>query len=129
MSESTNGLDAQFFQLVLSLQAAAMQQMGKVMSPITGKIERDLTAAKTSIDMIEMIQRKTEGNLTEDETKLINHVLYELRLNYVDESAKPENDSTETDEGEREASASPSEEEKAQEGQAGPDGKDQGGGQ
>ncbi len=78
-------VDIQYFQLVLSLQAAAMQQMGKVASPLTGKVERDMDMAKNSIDMLEMVERKTRGNLSDDERKLIEHVLYELRLNFVDE--------------------------------------------
>ena len=88
MNDSADKYDIQFFQLVLSLQMAAMQQMGKVASPISGKIERDLNQAKSSIDLIEMIQKKTEGNLNEDEKKLIDHVLYELRMNYVEEVKK-----------------------------------------
>ena len=92
MSDSSEKIDIQFFQLVLSLQAAAMQQMGKVMSPLTGKVERDLTGAKTSIDLIEMLEKKTTGNLSDDEAKMIKHVLYELRMNYVDEMNKGEAD-------------------------------------
>ncbi len=83
-----NDIDIQFFQLVLSLQAAAMQQMGKVANPMTGKVDRDLAMAKNSIDMLEMVERKTRGNLTDDEKRLMDHLLYELRLNFVDELAK-----------------------------------------
>jgi len=74
--------------LVISLQMGAMQQMGKVASPITGKIERDIEMAKASIDMLRMLEVKTKGNLSEEESKLLGHVLYELRMNYVDESKK-----------------------------------------
>jgi hypothetical protein len=82
-----------FTQLVLSFQAAAWQQMGKVPSVISGKIERDLEMAKHSIDMLGMLEEKTRGNLTENEKKYIEHVLYELRLNYLDEMKKePENE-------------------------------------
>ncbi|MEW6413378.1 MAG: DUF1844 domain-containing protein [Candidatus Zixiibacteriota bacterium] len=86
--ESFDKIDAYLFQLILSLQAGAMQQMGKIVSPITGKVERDLTMARNSIDMLDMLQKKTAGNLTEEEGKLLTHVLYELRLNYVDEAKK-----------------------------------------
>ena len=88
MNETPDKYDIQFYQLVLSLQAAAMQQMGKMASPLSGEVERDLNQARVSIDMLTMIQRKTEGNLSEDEKKLIDHVVYELRLNFVDESKK-----------------------------------------
>jgi hypothetical protein len=77
-----------FIQLVLMFQAAAVQQMGKIQNPITKKVERDLNQAKFSIDMLEMIQQKTEGNLSQNEKKYLDHVLFELRMNYVDEVNK-----------------------------------------
>ncbi len=77
-----------FTQLVLSFQAAAWQQLGKVPSVISGKIERDIEMAKHSIDMLGMLEAKTKGNLTESEDKYLQHVLYELRLNYLDELKK-----------------------------------------
>lgn len=83
-------LDMQFYQLILSLQAGAMQQMGKIASPLTGKIERDLNMARSTIDLLEMFERKTKGNLDDDEKRLLEHVLYELRLNFVDEQKKDE---------------------------------------
>lgn len=89
MEQFSEKLDPYFFQLVLSLQGGAMQQMGKIASPLTGKVERDLDMAKSSIDMLGMIKDKTEGNLTDEEKKLVEHALYELRMNYVDELKKP----------------------------------------
>jgi hypothetical protein len=82
------GGEALFTQLVLSFQAAAWQQMGKVQSIMTGKLERNLVMAKHSIDMLAMLEEKTKGNLTEDESKYLRHVLYELRMNYLDEVKK-----------------------------------------
>ncbi|HUV31252.1 MAG TPA: DUF1844 domain-containing protein [Acidobacteriota bacterium] len=88
MNEQPDNYDVYFYQLVISLHGAAMQQMGKVASPLTDKIERDLTQARVTIDMLDMIKRKTGGNLSEDETKLLDHVLYELRMNFVEEAKK-----------------------------------------
>ena len=88
MSDAGKELDISFFQLVLSLQAAAWQQMGKVASPITGKVERDLDQAKVSIDILNMMQKKTKGNLTPQEQKLIDDTLHDLHLNFVDEVKK-----------------------------------------
>jgi DNA replication initiation complex subunit (GINS family) len=82
-------MNPQFAQLVLSLQMGAMQQMGKLASPLTGKVERDLMLAQASIDMLSMLQEKMKGNLTSEEEKFIGRVLYELRMNYVDEANKP----------------------------------------
>lgn len=81
-------LGSLFVQLVLSFHAAAWQQMGKVASVMTGKIERDLNMAKHSIDMLGMLEEKTRGNLSEDEEKYLKHTLYELRMNYLDEQKK-----------------------------------------
>ena len=108
MNDKNDEYDLHFFQLVFSLQAGAMQQMGKMTSTLTGKIERDLSLAKASIDMLDMIQRKTEGNLTPDEKRLLEHTLYELRLNYVEEVKKGDSESEETNE----AKETPEKEEK-----------------
>jgi hypothetical protein len=86
--ESEKRGEYHFVQLVLMFQVAAMQQMGKIQNPITKKMERDLSQAKFSIDMLEMIQQKTKGNLSENEKKFLDHVLFELRMNYVDEMNK-----------------------------------------
>ncbi len=86
--ESEKRGEYHFIQLVLMFQTAAMHQMGKIQNPITKKTERDLSQAKFSIDMLEMIQQKTEGNLSENEKKFLDHVLFELRMNYVDEVNK-----------------------------------------
>ncbi len=88
MDDKQNSLDVVFVQLVMSLHSAAMYQMGKVASPISGKIERDLPMAKNSIDMLEMLERKTKGNLDDEEQKILERFLFELRMNYVDEVKK-----------------------------------------
>lgn len=102
-----SGNDFQFYQLVVSLHAATMQQLGKTLHPVTGKLERDLTMAQQSIDMLDMLKRKTEGNLNEEEKSLLDRVLYEVRMNFVDESKKgdePESDGDENSESESEES-------------------------
>ncbi len=91
MTEEKTTYDMQtilFTQLVLSFQASAMQQMGKVMNIFTHKVERDLAQAQMSIDMLAMLQDKTMGNLTEEEARLLDRALFELRMNYVDEVEK-----------------------------------------
>ncbi len=77
-----------FTQLVMMFHAAAIQQMGKIKNPLTDEIERDLKQAQISIDMLDMIQQKTKGNLTQDEARFLSLVLQELKLNYVDEVNK-----------------------------------------
>ena len=70
--------------LVLSLAAATMQHLGKTLSPVTNKIEKNLPAAQSTIDMLDMLEAKTKGNLSENEAKLLKSVLAELKLNYVE---------------------------------------------
>ncbi len=72
-----------FSTLVLSLATSAMVHMGLVPETEGGLVEKNLTLAHQSIDTLEMLQDKTRGNLTDDETKLLQSVLYELRMGYV----------------------------------------------
>jgi hypothetical protein len=78
-----------FARLVLMLHAAAMQYLGKLKNPITDKIERDLAAAQGMIDTLDMLEKRTKGNLSQDEARMLGQMLQELRLNYVDEVQKP----------------------------------------
>jgi hypothetical protein len=84
-----------FMQLVFMFQTAAMQQMGKVINPLTKKIEKDLSQAKFSVDMLGMIEERTKGNLSDEEKKILDHILFELRMNYVDEVEKEQKVATE----------------------------------
>ena len=83
---STNEL--LFLQVISMFQAAAMQQMGKIMDPLTGKVSMDLDQAKVSIDFLEVLKEKTVGNLTQTEADLLDKVLFELHMNYVDETKR-----------------------------------------
>jgi len=83
-----NQSDQLFIQLLYIFHASAMQSMGKLKNPVTDKIERDLTQANQSIEMIEMLKEKTKGNISEEMTRAMDAFLTELRLNYVDEVAK-----------------------------------------
>jgi hypothetical protein len=113
MAENGQQEDALFVNLVLMFQAAAMQQMGKVTSPVTGKVEKNLDQARFSIDMIEMLKGKTSGNLSPDLEKLLDSTLTNLRLNYVDETDKAAKEGKEAEgepEGEGAAQAAAGEE-------------------
>lgn len=91
MSEmsSDRGRDAALFlQLVLGLQQAAMVALGKLMNPVTNKIERNLEAARNTIDTIAAIEARTRGNLESDEQRVLTQVLTDLRMNYLDEVKK-----------------------------------------
>ncbi|MBI3194822.1 MAG: DUF1844 domain-containing protein [Ignavibacteriae bacterium] len=77
-----------FFQLIAIFQGAAMQHMGKIANAMTNKVEQNLEQAQFSIDMLEMLQVRMKGNLSQEEEKIFTTVLQDLRLNYVDEVTK-----------------------------------------
>ena len=98
MTQEDHASDAvRFVQLVAMFQMAAMQAMGKLVNPVTNEVERDLEQARGSIDMLEMLQRRTEGNRSAEETEMLEKVLFELRMNFVDETRRE--DSQPDDEG------------------------------
>jgi hypothetical protein len=106
-NESEEKDEFHFVQLIITFQAAAMQQMGKLQNPITKKVERNLDQAQFSIDMLEMIQNKTKNNLSENETKFLEHTLYELRMNYLDEVKKDQQEKKEKDTKQKEEAKEP----------------------
>lgn len=80
----------QFIGFVSLLANSAMQQLGKLANPLTGKAERNLDGAKATIDMIRMLQAKTKGNLSPDEQQVLESSVANLQLNYVDELSRKE---------------------------------------
>ncbi len=80
--------EALFLSIMYSFHAAAMQQMGKIANPFTGKVERDLDAARGTIDVLAMFRKKTEGNLTDRERRVVTGLITELQMNFVDESKR-----------------------------------------
>lgn len=79
-----------FVQVVAMFQYAAMQQMGKIANPLSGKIERDLAQARVSIDIVEMLHDRTQGRRSREESEFLDKVLFELRMNYIDEVHRDE---------------------------------------
>ncbi len=77
-----------FSNLVLSLSTSAMFHFGDFADPVTKKTERNLLAAKQTIDILGMLQDKTMGNLNPDEKGILDAVLFELRMRYVKEKDK-----------------------------------------
>jgi Domain of unknown function (DUF1844) len=91
MSDMTNDRDreaALFLQLLLGLQQAAMVALGKLMNPVSGRIERNLDAARNTIDTLSALEVRTRGNLGADEQRVLTQVLTDLRMNYLDEMKK-----------------------------------------
>ena len=74
-----------FQTFVFSLNASALVQLGVMDDPSTGRKEKNLSLAKQTIDILSMLQEKTEGNLADDEENLLKNILYDLRIRYVKE--------------------------------------------
>ena len=78
--------DFNFFVTTLAVQAAIF--LGQMPNPATGKKEENIEQAKFIIDTLVMLNDKTKGNLTAEESKLLENVLYELRMQYVEKTKK-----------------------------------------
>jgi hypothetical protein len=79
-----------FVAFVLSLAHTAAVHFGDVPDPVSGaKADANLPAAQQMIDILALLEAKTRGNLTAEERQLLEQVLFELRLRYVD-SQKPQ---------------------------------------
>ncbi|MBI2390955.1 MAG: DUF1844 domain-containing protein [Deltaproteobacteria bacterium] len=76
-----------FSMLVLSLSQTALVHLGEAAEPDAPEgapAKRNLPLARQTIDMLGMLQDKTKGNLTGSEERLIDQVLYDLRLRFVE---------------------------------------------
>ena len=78
--------DFSFFLTSLAMQAWI--GLGAIQNPATQKTEKNIDQAKFIIDTLEMLEGKTKGNLSKEEMEFLEHVLYELRLAYVNLSAE-----------------------------------------
>jgi hypothetical protein len=72
-----------FNTFILSVSSAAFMGLGLVPSP-DGKKEKNLSLARHNIDLLELIKDKTKGNLTAEEQKLLDQVLYETRMRFIE---------------------------------------------
>ena len=75
---------ALFLQLLLGLQQSGMMALGKLMNPMTRKLEVQIDGARDIIDTLAALEARTRGNLEPDEERVLRQVLAELRMNYVE---------------------------------------------
>lgn len=80
--------EVNFTTFLLSLNSSALLHLGEIADPISKEKNRDLSLAKHTINVIAMLQEKTRGNLTEDEKRLVDGILYDLRMRYVQQVGK-----------------------------------------
>ena len=88
-SESAGGPAIDFSTFVLSLGTTALYQLGEIgdaESEAQGRVEPNLPIARQTIDTLEMLTEKTRGNLTDTESKLLESILYEVHMKFVEAS-------------------------------------------
>jgi hypothetical protein len=73
-----------FSGFILSLAQSVLIDLGMAPNPESGEMEKNLTQACHSIEILTMIAEKTRGNLSDDEARLLQGTLYQLRLSYVE---------------------------------------------
>ncbi len=83
-------MEGLFVPFISGLYTSTMQQLGKLMNPLTGKVDRNLDAAHATIELVRMLKEKTKGNLTKKESGAISSALSNMQMNYVDELKREE---------------------------------------
>ena len=89
--------DQLFIHLVNTFVQSAWISLGKVKNPVTDKLDRNIEQATYYIDLLDMLQTKMKGNLSEWEEQYIIHSLSELKLNFIDEQKKGSEETVNSD--------------------------------
>lgn len=76
-------LPVSFSTFIVSLASSAMVNLGETPDPSSGATAQDLALARNSIDLIAMLKEKTKGNLSAEESELLESLLYDLRMRFV----------------------------------------------
>jgi len=77
-----------FATFIVSLSSSALVHLGEIPDPATGRYQKNLTLAKQTIDILEILKEKTKGNLDSEEEGLLNNILFDLRIKYVKQTEK-----------------------------------------
>ena len=92
MGQEDSGKEQQLFMyLVGTFQSSAWIALGKMKNPMTDKIEKNLDQASYYIDLLDMLQSKTKGNVSEYEEQMLINTVSELKMNFIDEQKNPNN--------------------------------------
>lgn len=88
VEKDTEGKEAlpaiNFSTFIISLSTQALMHLGEIPDPLSGKVERDISVGKQMIDIIGVLSEKTRGNLDQGEEKLMEDILFDLRMKYVE---------------------------------------------
>jgi len=80
--------DVDFSTFLLSLATSVQIHMGIIANPASGKIENNLAMARQTIDVLDILKKKTEGNLDDAERRLLEHLLFDLKMQFVEKNKK-----------------------------------------
>jgi hypothetical protein len=75
-----------FATFVLSLSHSALVHLGDAPNPVDGSADQNLPMARQTIDLLGLLEEKTRGNLSGEEERILQQVLYDLRSRYVEVS-------------------------------------------
>ena len=88
-ADSEQMRSALFAHLVMHQSNMAMMLLGKTPHPETGEVVRDPETARMFIDLLEMLETKTKGNLTKEEASLLKSALMAIRMAFVETANAP----------------------------------------
>ena len=92
MGQEDPGKEQQLFMyLVGTFQSSAWIALGKMKNSMADKIEKNLDQASYYIDLLDMLQSKTKGNVSEYEEQMLINTVSELKMNFIDEQKNPNN--------------------------------------
>jgi hypothetical protein len=86
MTDGHHPAQVDFGTFVLSLGSSALVHLGEISHPETEQARENLLLARQTIDLLAMLEEKTRGNLTDDETRFLRDLLADLRLKFVEKS-------------------------------------------
>lgn len=87
-SEETTSEPVAFTSFIMSLATQVLVQLGEMPPPQGMEIPLDLEAARQTIDIMTMLQRRTQGNLSTEEARFMEEVLHSLRLSFINAKKK-----------------------------------------
>lgn len=76
-------MEASLSVLIMSIASSAVMAMGLAPNPQSGEIQTDKNLARFNIDLLLVLQDKTKGNLTSDESKFLNDLVIDLQMKFV----------------------------------------------
>jgi len=93
VAESTEReIPVNFSSFVISLASSAMVNLGEMPDPVSRERSMDLDLARQTIDLLGVLQDKTKGNLDDEEAQLMESVLYDLRMKFLNKREGTQDD-------------------------------------